>query len=189
MNVTEARQRLERMLAQSAADDPALYLGAADIADLLRLSAVADPYGIPSSYQYPEWQASHAYVAGDVVRATGYPAGLYFVAGDPGTSGATEPTWPTTAGGTVADGTVAAWTAYADTWAPTWDLNRGAAEGWLRKAGLVSARYDFSEAESQSFKRSQVYDHCMKQHRLYKSRIVGTIPQTVVNPATLVGVW
>lgn len=181
--VTEARTRLESMLAHGATDDAGYELTTAEIDDLLRLSAVADRYALPSSYQYATWQASRVYAAGDVVRATGAPAGLYFVAGDAGTSGATEPTWPTAAGGTATnDGTVATWTAYADSWEPTFDLNRGASEGWLRKAGKVAARFDFAQSEGQRYDRSQLHEHAMKQHRLYKSRIHGVASMGVADP-------
>lgn len=186
MTVAEARGRLERMLAQSASDDPALYLSATEIADLLRLSATADRFGLPSSYQFAQWTASTAYTEGDVVRASGYPAGQYFRAGDDGSSNTTEPTWPAT-GATVVDSGVT-WTAYADSWEPTWDLNRGAAEGWLQKAGKVAARYDFREAEGQDFSRSQIHKHCMEQHRLYKSRITGTVSMGVYDPYAVAGV-
>lgn len=59
----------------------------------------------------PVWLATHAYALHTIVkRATG--SGIYwFVVTDAGTSGGTQPTWPTTNGGTVADGGVI-WTAF-----------------------------------------------------------------------------
>jgi gp6-like head-tail connector protein len=57
------------------------------------------------------WAAAQAYLAGAWVRAVGTPQALRFECTTAGTSHATvEPTWPTTAGGTVTDGT-AVWTA------------------------------------------------------------------------------
>lgn len=64
--------------------------------------------GIPTNAN--AWQDSHAYALGDIVkRLTG--TGIYwFKATVAGTSGVAEPTWPSTLGGTVVDGTVT-WTA------------------------------------------------------------------------------
>jgi len=182
--LAEARTRLESMLAHGATDDTGYELTTAEIDDLLRLSAIADRYGVPSSYRYPVWAAATVYAAGDVVRKVGDPEGRYFVAGDAGTSGATEPTWPA-AGATVVDNVGVSsitWTAYADAWDNAFDLNRGASEGWLRKAGKVAARFDFSQAESQRFDRSQLHKHCIEQHRLYKSRIHGVASMGVADP-------
>jgi lambda family phage minor tail protein L len=53
------------------------------------------------------WQASTAYSAGALVRATVLPGtGLVFKAQNAGTSSSTQPTWPTTIGNTVVDGGV-----------------------------------------------------------------------------------
>lgn len=54
------------------------------------------------------WAASTAYVLNDVRRPTAANGRLYRVT-TAGTSAATEPVWPTTAGATVTDGTVV-WT-------------------------------------------------------------------------------
>lgn len=54
-------------------------------------------------YQPPAWQASHAYVVGDVIQPT--PAnGFTYICTIAGTSGASHPAWPTSTG-SVADGT------------------------------------------------------------------------------------
>jgi prepilin-type N-terminal cleavage/methylation domain-containing protein len=54
------------------------------------------------------WQASHAYAAGNKVFPTDAKKnGRYYLCVTPGTSASTEPaTWPTTIGGTVANGGV-----------------------------------------------------------------------------------
>lgn len=65
----------------------------------------------------PEWAASTAYTAikegdrkvGDRVKPTS-PNGRWYACTTAGTSGASEPSWPTTIGATVSDGTVT-WTA------------------------------------------------------------------------------
>ena len=54
------------------------------------------------------WTASTAYVLTDVCRPT-TSNGFVYVVTTAGTSGSTQPTWPTTAGSTVTDGTVV-WT-------------------------------------------------------------------------------
>lgn len=64
------------------------------------------------------WQASHAYSAGAYVIPTTFASisgqtGKIFKCTTAGTSAATQPTWPTAAGGTVTDGTVV-WTEITD---------------------------------------------------------------------------
>jgi hypothetical protein len=65
-----------------------------------------------------DWSAATDYVAGAWVRAVGTAQALRFECTTAGTSGGTEPTWPTTAGQTVTDGT-AVWTARL-----AWELPR-----------------------------------------------------------------
>lgn len=81
---------------------PAIYL------DAVRHYTIINP----RFYQRAEhtWVASKAYGAGTSVVPTGTFAGLAYFAGAAGTSGATEPAWPTTPGATVSDGTIT-WTA------------------------------------------------------------------------------
>jgi lambda family phage minor tail protein L len=56
---------------------------------------------------YTAWQASTAYVVGNIVRATSVQAtGLVFRCTVAGTSASTQPAWPTDIGSTIADGTV-----------------------------------------------------------------------------------
>ena len=70
--------------------------------------------GVPATWYValiaaPEWAASTAYNVGDYV-VTGTPTnGRLYKCTTAGTSGTSAPTWPTTAGGTVTDGTVV-WT-------------------------------------------------------------------------------
>jgi len=54
------------------------------------------------------WQATFAYTSGDTVLPT-TPNGRMYRCSTSGTSGGSQPTWPTTPGGTVADGS-AVWT-------------------------------------------------------------------------------
>jgi len=60
-------------------------------------------------------------------------------------------------------------------WTPTWDLNRGAAEGWRRKAGKLATRFDF-EADGQRFDRSQAIEHCERMAESYRRKIVTALP-------------
>ncbi len=64
--------------------------------------------GYPDGRRLPiVWAASTVYAAGDVVRAvTPGTNNRFFISQIAGTSAATEPVWPTTAGGTVVDNTV-----------------------------------------------------------------------------------
>lgn len=62
-----------------------------------------DGYG----FFYPVWQANHAYASGSRVVPSS-PIGLVF-SGNAGTSGSSEPAWPTHIGDTIVDGTVT-WT-------------------------------------------------------------------------------
>ncbi|TDY61717.1 glycosyl hydrolase family 81 [Aminivibrio pyruvatiphilus] len=60
---------------------------------------------------FPAWTASHAYLPGNPVEPSA-ANGFFYTANGAGTSGASEPAWPASAGGTVTDGTVT-WTANA----------------------------------------------------------------------------
>lgn len=67
--------------------------------------------GYHDGRRYPTaWVASTAYSVGDVVRPTSASGQLnnnrFFIVTIAGTSAASEPTWPSTAGGTVVDNTV-----------------------------------------------------------------------------------
>jgi hypothetical protein len=68
------------------------------------------PDGLHKTMKGTAWQASHAYVLGDVVVPTaGKENGFRYECTTAGTSDASEPTWPTAEGETVDDGTVT-WT-------------------------------------------------------------------------------
>lgn len=61
--------------------------------------------GYFESALYPTWESGRVYVVGEIVTPTTANAHKYRIT-TAGTSGATEPTWPTVSGGTVANGTV-----------------------------------------------------------------------------------
>ncbi|MCX7805044.1 MAG: phage tail protein [Planctomycetota bacterium] len=75
------------------------YLSGAGIAVRIEDSGLAD---------IPTWQASTGYTLGSYVKPTA-PRGFRYECTQAGTSGASEPSWPTTVGQTVSDGT-AKWT-------------------------------------------------------------------------------
>lgn len=60
-------------------------------------------------------------------------------------------------------------------WTPTYDLNRGAAEGWRRKAGRLAMRFDFT-SDGATFNRAQVVAHCERMGEQYRRRIISSIP-------------
>lgn len=64
---------------------------------------------------------------------------------------------------------------FDENWTPTFDLNRGAVEGWRRKAGKLAMRFDFS-TDGQSFSRSQAVAHCERMAEQYRRRIVSSVP-------------
>lgn len=72
------------------------------------------------------WASSTAFSVGDIRRAsTVQPSGLWFRCTTAGTSGSTQPSWPTDVGSTVTDGTVV-WTAIASAYEELAVLNPSA---------------------------------------------------------------
>ncbi len=59
----------------------------------------------------------------------------------------------------------------SDDWSPSYDLNRGAAEGWRWKAAACAGAYDF-QADGSTFNRSQQREACEAQAAVYARRIV-----------------
>ena len=74
-----------------------------------------------------------------------------------------------------------------DDWAGAWDLYASAGEGWRWKAGKISSAFEFSE-DQQSFKKDQMFDHCMAMASAYDMRagtsIFGTTPTTAISGIT-----
>lgn len=173
MDPAEAQQRLERMCAYD--QDPAL--GESEIADLLELSKRPDKWGnSPKNTEATtnEWAAATAYGVGEVIRPTS-GTGRFLRCVYPGTSGSSEPSWPsdtTRLGGRLGDNTVI-WESAGTTWEPNWDLNAGAAEGWLLKAGKASGRYKFA-TDGQTFNRSEVIANCFEMEARYRKKVNGT---------------
>lgn len=165
----QARLRLEAML--STTEEPTLT--AAEVNLLLDLAAAVDEYGnVPD--QYRAWVPSAAYAAGDVVTPRTRNGHRYTVTVSDGLAGATEPTWPTTSGATVALDGVTYQESGPALWAQTWSLRAAAAEGWRWKAGKVASKYDFN-SDVHGLKRDQLQKHCLEMVKLYERGQSGTI--------------
>jgi hypothetical protein len=70
---------------------------------------------------YSVWSAGATTYSGQKMYPKTTQNGFYYTASGAGTTGATEPVWPTTAGGTVVDNNVT-WTAVTDNVTFTWDV-------------------------------------------------------------------
>lgn len=170
MNESEARAKLVDLTAANTF--PTLTDEQVD--RLLRSSRRVDVDGVLPSDD-TEWAAATDYVVDDLIVPTVRSGRAYKVT-VAGTSGATEPTWPTVHGDTVTlDGVT-----YEDVtddhaiWSGPWDFNRAAAEGWRIKAANVSNRHDFGSNQG-NYNPSQVFEHCVKMAEYYASRQIGTI--------------
>lgn len=166
----EVKTRLET-LCQSATEPT---LSSPELDTLVKQAKRADSEG---RRFYPAWQATRAYAVGDLVVPTTRNAHVYECTAA-GTSGASQPSFPTTQNATVADGTVNWQEVGDDDWVPTYDLNAAAAEGWRLKAGKVVPLYTASAGASR-FERAQIYAHCIQQANVY----VNKTAQTIATPA------
>jgi hypothetical protein len=189
-----ALARLQRMLQYNV--DPVLT--SPEVADLLQLARTTDPNGYVA---YDPWAALTIYTVGTnwglgldgevypgaMVRVPTANNGHIYLATVAGTSGANEPTWPTTSGTTVVDGTVTWQEAGRYLWTPTYNLNRAAGEGWLWKAAKVAAEYEVSVGSGKTFKRNQKYDMCMAMAARYGGGGGGGIGSMRLGSATATG--
>lgn len=96
--------------------------------------------------------------------------GVYYRCLQTGTTGATEPAWfspgyALLGGLRVVDGGVL-WTFDGPAMPDLWDLGGLVHDCWMAKAAQVAMKYDVSSAQ-QSMKRSQMYDHCIRQANRY----------------------
>lgn len=58
-------------------------------------------------------------------------------------------------------------------WAPTYDLNAAACEGWRWKAGAVAGLYDWKSSQQEYF-QSQMFAACQEMVKHYQRRIGGS---------------
>jgi len=158
----QVRARLSNMLQPDAAPT----LTQVEVDDLFRMARVADAAGNEPD-NLDDWAPSSAVQAGAYAAPT-VRNGFYYRATVGGSTGATEPTWPTVIGNTVADGGVTWECEGLAPWLPTFNIRRAAAEGWDWKAAKVVAQYDL-QAGSANLKRSGIYAHCRDMARKYRS--------------------
>ena len=142
-------------------------LSPAEIDDLMALARRPGPSGVDPDDEV-EWTANMALAVDDYVVPPNRTGIRYLVTASDGAAGETEPTWPASGASVTVDGVTYEGTTDG-AWTPTYDLYAAAAEGWRWKAGKVSNAFDFS-TDQQSFDRSQMYDHCMKQAAFYDAR-------------------
>lgn len=106
------------------------------------------PAGITAQL-YSTWVTLQNALVGDAVIPKATPNGLWFKCTIAGTAGASEPTWPTTVGTTVTDGTIT-WTCWGSTAtgnAPTQALFLGNGTGLETYVNLLATLF------SQNYKR------------------------------------
>lgn len=60
-------------------------------------------------------------------------------------------------------------------YAPTWDLNFAAMNGWLLKAAKTSKFYDVT-TQSRTHAASQVHDHCVDMANEYRKKLAVSAP-------------
>lgn len=157
---------VDRLLAKAKRASQPLALGAVVEVPLTNNVMPSRRVGSVPPDAHSEWAATTAYALGATVVPTPRNAHFYRVT-VAGTSGATQPNFPTTAGATVADGTVTWAEAGAALWVPTFNLAYAIALGWRLKAAKVATAYDFA-SNDQKLTRSQMFKHCMEQHEHWK---------------------
>lgn len=167
MDYAVARARLERMVQA----DVAPVLTSAEVDDLLLLARRQDANGYTP---YDIWAASTIYTT-QQYRIPVVSNGHVYIVTTAGTSGSSEPTWPTTGGGTVTDGSVV-WTEQGQyLYTPTYDLRAAAAMGWEWKAGKVVPQYDVAAGGGTNFLRSQQFKHCMEMAKRFRTGGIGVL--------------
>lgn len=183
MTTAQALADLQRMVAWTK--DP--VLSSDDMARLLEIAKIVDAYGNPPD-AYTEWTASTA-VSSAQTRVPVRRNGFVYRVSSPGTTGATEPIWPTTIGATVADGT-AAWECYAAApWRWTWDLASAASTGWTWKAAAAAQDVTFQADGSYIF-ASDLIKNCQRMADLYGKQALGSVGSvTIAAPMTLPRSW
>ena len=161
-----------------ATSDPAL--SESEISTLVDLARLPDPFGnLPTNVTTATaWAASTQYLAGAVVTADP-AADRWWMCATPGTTGATQPSWPSLlsrprGSATVTDGDVV-WIDAGSEWAPTWDLDYAAELGWEMKAGKVAGRFDFT-TDGQTFRRGQFITHCHQMAARFRRKRAGSTP-------------
>lgn len=115
--------------------------------------------------RYSTWTYSNEYAYGEYVVPTVRNGHAYIVTTG-GTTAATEPTWPTEYESSFTDGTVVFREAGSDNLL-LWDLDAACHEAWLLKASRAARQTDFSAVEGGSYRKSQLYEHCVAMAQRY----------------------
>lgn len=114
-------------------DEFTLYLGSAAASKKLEANSNpgVDQVSVAIVHTVAAWAASIAKIVGDIVRPTAQN-GYRYRCTVPGTTGGSQPTWPTTIGATVVDGGVT-WECYTEL-NNTTDVKLAATQGGLAGA-------------------------------------------------------
>lgn len=184
MTEQEVRDRMRALCPPEL--DPTLTPG--DIDAMVAAARRTDADGFePDGYQ--PWKPGTVYSLGDQVVPRERNGHVYTVTDD-GTSGALDPAWPETDGGTVVDGGVTWTEAGFAPWSPTWSIRTGVAHGWRIKAGRAAHRYEFS-AGTDRFAENELLRHCLEMVKQYEAGIgtssTSLLPATVVRGAIVLG--
>jgi hypothetical protein len=128
-------------------------LTTAEVDRLVRLAAVTDAYGtIPDLYTV--WTPSTALTL-NTLRVPSTRTGYVYKVTTAGTTGTTEPTWPTTTGGTVTDGSVV-WTVdVAAPWLGSWNVAEASAVGCEWRAAKLADQFTVALGNGKSFNRME----------------------------------
>ena len=112
------------------------------------------------------WTANTAITLGTVIR----PAtrnGHYYIATEEGTTGSTEPTFPTNVADTVTDGTVE-WTEHAVDTGTTVDIRSAAREVWALKMTKAVEMIQSSDSGSEQM----IFQHCEEMYYKYQTPMI-----------------
>lgn len=110
------------------------------------------------------WAMATAYTYGQVVIPT-VRNGHRYRCIQAGTSGATQPTWPTAQAATIADGTSSPalrWQEDGVDFENVYDVRHAIHDGWMLKASKASEDYDIRQGGLNDHSRSQIYQHCLE---------------------------
>lgn len=132
--------------------------------------------------KYATWAPNKAYSVGQQVVA--YPRnGFVYRVTVAGTSGATQPAFPTLLTETVTDGGVT-WEIPSSTTPgilvgveTPYNLRKAAAAGWLLKASKCVNRVDM-KTEVHGLSRDQMFKHCMAMRKEFLRGVLVSVPVT-----------
>lgn len=122
------------------------------------------------------WTASSSYEVGDIIVPTVRNGRLYQVI-IAGTSGTTEPLFPTLASNNfyiIVDGTSdpqLTWRDIGPANNERYDLRSSARQGWLRKASAVTTMIDSKDGQV-DVKMSALHDHCIAQANRFAPLVI-----------------